>query len=69
LEKDNIRVQMSDASGRIVYQKQYDNLVKGNNIIRIEPGSTAVIPPGMYFVRVIYTNREEQKTIKIIKQQ
>ena len=65
---ESVRVLISDASGKTVYERQYDNLIQGNNIIRIQPGSSKTIPPGIYFVRVMYTSKGEEKTIKIIKQ-
>jgi hypothetical protein len=63
---DNIQVAIADISGRLIYQKRFDNLIQGNNMIRIQPDNS--IPPGMYFARVIYIGKAEQTTIKIIKQ-
>jgi hypothetical protein len=68
VEKDNIRVQINDATGRMIYERQYDNMVKGNSLIKIEPASSAAMPPGMYFLQILYIERGEMKTIKIIKQ-
>jgi hypothetical protein len=68
VNNESIRVLISDANGKAVYERQFNNLIQGNNIIRVQPGNSKTVPPGIYFVRIIYTAKGEEKTIKIIKQ-
>ncbi|MBN8854687.1 MAG: T9SS type A sorting domain-containing protein, partial [Sphingobacteriales bacterium] len=62
---DNVLVIMTDVSGRTIYSQRFENLFDGNNLLRIQP-STA-LPTGAYYVKVIYTNRSEQKVIQLLK--
>jgi hypothetical protein len=62
---DNILVILMDASGKNVYSQRYENLFDGNNLLRIQPG--AALSPGVYFVKVTYTNRNEQKLLQMLK--
>ncbi|MBC8034034.1 MAG: fibronectin type III domain-containing protein, partial [Chitinophagaceae bacterium] len=63
---DNIQLSMIDVSGKVVYQKRYDNLSEGNNTIRIQNDRNAIVS-GTYIIRVTYLNSNEQKIIKVIK--
>ena len=62
---DDVLVAMTDVSGKTVYSQRFENLFDGNNLLRIQPG--AALPTGAYFVKVIYTNRSEQKVIQLLK--
>ncbi len=64
-DHDNIMVTIADAAGRIVYQSQFDNLVQGDNSLRIQTSDP--LPSGVYFVTVAYINKGERKLIKMIK--
>jgi hypothetical protein len=62
---DNVLVMVLDVSGKVIYGQRYEDLFEGNNTIQIAP--TGVLTRGMYFVKVIYLNKNEQKLIKLIK--
>ena len=62
---DKVVVSMSDMSGKIVYQKQFEGLVQGTNLLRIQPVSP--VPAGVYFVTLTYTKTGARQTIKVIK--
>jgi fibronectin type 3 domain-containing protein len=66
INNDNIVVAIADVNGKVLYQKHFENLVQGSNFLLIQ--SDRPIPAGVYFIRVIYTNRNEQKLLKVIKQ-
>jgi hypothetical protein len=65
---DNERIQVSifDVSGRVVYQKEFDNLVEGDNYLMINPSGT-ITQRGVYFARVLYTNKKTIKFIKLLR--
>jgi fibronectin type 3 domain-containing protein len=64
-EMDNIVVTMTDVSGRTVYKAVHEGLVEGTNLFRIDaPAGTGA---SIYFVQVIFTNRDERQVMKVIK--
>ena len=62
---DNVQVQLLDNSGRLVFAEQFEDLFEGNNTLRIQPSLT--LARGLYYVQVLYGNKTERKTIKLIK--
>jgi len=62
---DNVLVILTDVSGKTVYSQRFENLFDGNNLLRIQPNTA--LPTGAYYVKVIYTNRSEQKVIQLLK--
>ena len=62
---DNVLVVLTDVSGKTVYNQRFENLFDGNNLLRIQP--SGALPTGAYYVKVIYTNRSEQKVIQLLK--
>ncbi|HVU56509.1 MAG TPA: fibronectin type III domain-containing protein [Puia sp.] len=62
---DNVLVTLTDVNGRTLYTQRFENLFDGTNVLRIQPN--AALPTGAYFVKVIYTNRGEQKVIQLLK--
>jgi hypothetical protein len=65
-ENDKIQVGIYDMSGKLVFAKQFDNLVQGDNFLRITPNYP--LTSGVYFVRVAYAKGKSSKVIKMIKQ-
>jgi len=63
-DNDNVLVQLTDASGKVVYVKSFAGLVKGNNTLSIEPGTATA--PGVYFVKVVYINKNIQKVLRVV---
>jgi hypothetical protein len=61
---DKVVVSMSDMSGKVLLQQQFEGLVQGTNLLRIQPAS---VPAGVYFVSVIHTKTGARQTIKVIK--
>ena len=64
-DNDNILITVTDVSGRTVYAQRLTGLIGGVNQIRIQPAQT--LTRGVYFVRVTYMNRNEQKVLKVLK--
>ncbi|MES1249743.1 MAG: T9SS type A sorting domain-containing protein, partial [Chitinophaga rupis] len=64
-DNDNVLISIIDVSGQPVHQQRLTGLYNGVNQIRIQPAQS--LAPGIYFVRVIYVNRNEQKTLRIVK--
>jgi hypothetical protein len=64
-DNDNVLISIIDVSGQPVHQQRLTGLYNGVNQIRIQPVQS--LAPGVYFVRVIYVNRNEQKTLRIVK--
>jgi hypothetical protein len=62
---DNVLVSIVDVSGKTIYQKRFEGLIEGTNVLRIETAAT--VAPGSYFVTVIFGNRTKQKMIKVVK--
>jgi hypothetical protein len=65
-DKDRLNVTMFDVNGKLVYQKQFANLVEGQNNIRIQ--AEGVLKPGVYMVRTVIAGRMEEQMIKVIRQ-
>ncbi|MBS1659465.1 MAG: fibronectin type III domain-containing protein [Bacteroidetes bacterium] len=63
---DKIQVGLYDLSGKLVFAKQFNNLVQGDNFLRIEPNYP--LTPGTYIVRVAFAGGKASQTIKLIKQ-
>ncbi|MBN9384775.1 MAG: fibronectin type III domain-containing protein [Chitinophagaceae bacterium] len=64
-DNDNVLITIMDVSGRPVHQQRLTGLYSGVNQVRVQPAQA--LTPGVYFVRVIYVNRNEQKTLRVIK--
>jgi hypothetical protein len=62
---DNIEVSLSDAAGKILYKQRFENLVEGNNLLRVQTASP--LPSGTYFVNVLYVDENVSKLIKVVR--
>ena len=63
---DKVQVTIYNANGKVVYSNRYNDLVKGNNFVRIT--AKQMFASGIYWVTVTYINKELTRTLKIIKQ-
>lgn len=63
---DNVVVTVFDVTGRALYQKEFDNLIQGNNYLLIAPAAAS--HDGVYFVRVLYSDKKTVKIIKMLRQ-
>jgi hypothetical protein len=63
---ENVNVSIFDGRGQIVYSKEFDNLVAGDNFFQINTPQ-AMAPKGVYFVRVTYGNKQTVKIFKIFR--
>jgi hypothetical protein len=63
---ENVVVTIFDVAGRALYQKEFDNLTQGNNYLLIAP--MAAQHDGVYFVRVLYSDKKTVKVIKMLRQ-
>ncbi|MEI9942599.1 MAG: fibronectin type III domain-containing protein [Chitinophagaceae bacterium] len=61
---ENVKVELVDMSGHVVYQRQY-TLSRGNNTLRLEPGN---ITTGVYVLRVVNSEKGKQSVIRLLKQ-
>ncbi|MGI8952115.1 MAG: fibronectin type III domain-containing protein [Chitinophagaceae bacterium] len=64
---DNLAVLIYDINGRLVYSNQFNNLVKGENYIKIEANQN-LSAPGVYTAKILFTNRKAFKIIKLVKE-
>ena len=64
---DRVQVSIYDAAGRQILVKEYDNLVEGNNYLRID-ATSGMSAHGLYIVRVAYAGKGTVKTFKLIKE-
>ena len=62
---DNVLVMVTDMGGRTLYKKVTEGLIEGTNLIQVQTDGS--VTPGVYFVSVIYTNRNERKVLKVVK--
>jgi predicted esterase len=63
---DKVMVSLTDLSGRQVYQKQFEGLVQGTNLLSIHPNGS--LTKGVYLVSVVYTKTGVRKTISVVKE-
>lgn len=66
VEGEQIRVGVHDASGKLVYEKQYNRLHNGTNTFLIQPSNQ--LAPGVYFVKVYFVNRKTTQVVKVVCQ-
>lgn len=64
---EKITVMIYDISGRVVYQNEYENLIAGMNAITINANQN-MSKAGVYFVKVLFNQRKNVQTIKLISQ-
>jgi hypothetical protein len=62
---NKVDAEIYDATGRIIFRKQYSNLGAGTNTLRLDPGS-ATLKPGVYII-MIRLNGEMIQTRKLMK--
>jgi hypothetical protein len=62
---DVVVITVTSVSGQIVYEKQYEGLYDGTNLLMIQPATQ--LASGVYFVKVNYVNRNQQKTLKVVR--
>jgi hypothetical protein len=63
---ERVKVLVYDMSGKLVYAKEFDNLVQGNNYLRVEADRNFA-QAGVYIVSVGYGDGRASKTFKLIK--
>ncbi|HEY4061616.1 MAG TPA: fibronectin type III domain-containing protein [Puia sp.] len=61
------QVMLYDINGKLVYQKEFDNLTQGDNFLRID-ANAGMAHAGVYMVKVVYADKNKTKVIKVIKQ-
>jgi fibronectin type 3 domain-containing protein/predicted esterase len=64
--KDDVEVELYDVTGKIVYRKNFGNLEKGLQNLKIIPNVN--IPAGVYFIKMSYVKTSVSNYIKILKQ-
>lgn len=64
---DKVQVSIFNVKGEQVYSRQFNNLTRGNNYLSIDLANKE-LAKGVYIVRVLYTNKHIEKTIKLIKE-
>jgi hypothetical protein len=64
---EKVQVEVYDVNGQRVFAQQFENLVQGNNYLRIVPDQR--LSSGVaYLVKVIYPEKKTFKVIKLIKE-
>ena len=63
---DEARVIIFDVSGVQVYQAQFRNLLEGENLLTVHPGSKLL--PGTYFVKTVLGTMESLQVVRVVKQ-
>jgi hypothetical protein len=64
---ENVMVAIYDAHGNLVYRKEFDGLVQGENYLMIESDGNFA-GTGVYVARLMYSDGKTIKTIKLLKQ-
>ena len=64
--KENVKVEIYNLNGGLVYQNRFVNLIQGENNLNIQPNTA--LTSGVYIVKVSYQNDNTTKVVKIIKQ-
>ena len=64
---ERVMVTVYDISGKLVYGKEFDNLVQGNNYLLVY-ANQSLSTNGVYFVRVAYASGKKVNTLKLIRQ-
>jgi hypothetical protein len=63
-KNEDVSVQIYNLAGKLVYSNKFNNLFKGENTLKIQPGVTAA---GEYIVKVFFSNEKLTKAIKILR--
>jgi hypothetical protein len=63
---EKVMVTVFDVSGKALYQKEFANLTQGNNYLLIAPATAT--NNGVYFVRVLYSDKKTVKVMKMLRQ-
>jgi large repetitive protein len=64
---ENVMVAVYDVKGELVYRKEFDGLVQGENYLLVESDRNFA-GTGMYVVKLMYSDGKTVKTIKLLKQ-
>jgi len=62
---DQVLITVTDVNGRPMHQQRQEGLYAGVNQVLVQPAQA--LARGVYFVRITYVNRNEQKVLKIMK--
>ncbi|MHA4808120.1 fibronectin type III domain-containing protein [Flavitalea flava] len=65
LANDNVLVSVTDVTGKQIFLKRFEGLYQGNNQLRIQ--TAGAIPSGVYYVTVTYVNRNDRKTLEVLR--
>jgi len=60
-----VLITVTDVNGRPMHQQRQEGLYVGVNQVLVQPAQA--LARGVYFVRITYVNRNEQKVLKIMK--
>ncbi|HYJ64804.1 MAG TPA: T9SS type A sorting domain-containing protein, partial [Parafilimonas sp.] len=63
-QNEDVSVEVYNMAGKLVYANKFNNLFKGENTLKIQPGVTAA---GEYIVKIIFSNEKLIKAVKILK--
>ena len=63
---ENVTVAIYDEHGNLVYRKEFDGLVQGENYLMVEADGNFA-GTGVYVARVMYSDGKTTKTLKLIK--
>jgi hypothetical protein len=66
-DNDRTRITILNATGQIVYNKQFDVAANTQNAIQIQSNS-AMMTPGIYVVRVTFMNKNQTQVLKMVRQ-
>ena len=64
---ENVMVAVYDVKGELVYRKEFDGLVQGENYLMVESDRNFA-GTGMYVVKLMYSDGKTIKTVKLLKQ-
>jgi large repetitive protein len=64
---ENVMVAVYDMKGELVYRKEFDGLVQGENFLMVESDRNFA-GTGVYVVKLMYSDGKTVKTVKLLKQ-
>jgi len=63
---DDVQAEIYTVNGQLVYQKRFENLSEGNNLLKITPQNN--LPSGVYMIKLTLVNAKSSKVLKLLKQ-
>jgi hypothetical protein len=67
INNENVTVAVYDMHGNLVYRKEFDGLIQGENYLMVDADRNFA-GTGVYIVRLMYSDGKTMKTLKLLKE-